>query len=115
MTDRKRIDAFEMWCWRKLLRIPWTDRVTNREVLDRIKPGLSLEAKITRLRLTYFGHVMRVNSLEKSIMVGMVSGTKRRNTLAQHHQSGYQHEYQAVERSNARQDNMENTRLLSRR
>ena len=78
MADRRRIDAFEMWCWRKLLRIPLTARVTNTEVLDRIKPGSSLEAKITRLRLTYFGHVMRANSLEKSIMLGMVSGNRRR-------------------------------------
>lgn len=77
-ADRRRIDAFEMWCWRKLLRIPWTARVTNREVIDRIKPGTSLEAKITRLRLTYFGHVMRANSLEKSVMLGIVSGTRRR-------------------------------------
>ena len=78
MADRRRIDAFEMWCWRKLLRIPWTARVTNREVPEHIKSGPSLEAKITRLRLIYFGHVMRTNSLEKSIMLGMFSGNRTR-------------------------------------
>ena len=78
MADRRWIYAFEMWCWRKLLRILWTARETNREVLERIKSGSSLEAKITRLRLTYFGRVMRANSLEKSIMLGMVSGNRRR-------------------------------------
>ncbi|OIR55924.1 MAG: uncharacterized protein A8A55_3328, partial [Amphiamblys sp. WSBS2006] len=55
-ADRKRIDAFELWCWRRLLRIPWTARVTNEEVLERIKPEFSLEGKITRIQLTYFGH-----------------------------------------------------------
>ena len=78
MADRRRIDTFEMWCWRKLLRIAWTARITNREVLERIKSEPSLAAKITRLRLTYFGHVMRANSLEKSIMLGMVSENRRR-------------------------------------
>uniref|UniRef100_W5MXL2 Reverse transcriptase domain-containing protein n=1 Tax=Lepisosteus oculatus TaxID=7918 RepID=W5MXL2_LEPOC len=66
-ADRKRMDAFELWCWRRLLRISWTARVTNKEVLERIK-----------LRLTYFGHVMRSGSLEKAMMLGMVSGTRRR-------------------------------------
>uniref|UniRef100_W5NIE2 Reverse transcriptase domain-containing protein n=1 Tax=Lepisosteus oculatus TaxID=7918 RepID=W5NIE2_LEPOC len=78
-ADRKRLDAFELRCWRRLLRIPWTPRVTNKEVLERIKPEISLEGKITRLRLTYFGHVMRSDSLEKPMMLGMVSGTRRRD------------------------------------
>ncbi|MBN3323323.1 PCBP3 protein, partial [Atractosteus spatula] len=69
--DRKRMDAFELWCWRRLLWIPWTARVTNKEVLERIKPEISLEGKITRLWLTYFGHVMRSDSLDKAMMLGM--------------------------------------------
>uniref|UniRef100_W5MW18 Uncharacterized protein n=1 Tax=Lepisosteus oculatus TaxID=7918 RepID=W5MW18_LEPOC len=68
-ADQKRMDAFKLWCWRRLLRIPWTARVTNKEVLERTKPEISLEGKITRLRLTYFGH--------KAMMLGMVSGTRR--------------------------------------
>jgi hypothetical protein len=76
-ADRRKIDSFELWCWRRLLRIPWTARVTNKEVLERIKQDMSLDGKITRLRLTYFGHVMRSNSLEKSVMLGMVSGKRR--------------------------------------
>lgn len=76
-ADRRRIDAFELWCWRKLLRIPWTARVTNKEVLERIRPEISLEGKMTRLRLTYFGHVMRSESLEKAMMLGMVNGKRR--------------------------------------
>ncbi|MBJ5695551.1 hypothetical protein JGG83_23145 [Salmonella enterica subsp. enterica serovar Derby] len=75
--DRRKIDSFELWCWRRLLRIPWTAKVTNKQVLECIKPDLSLEGKITKLRLTYFGHVMRSNSLEKAIMLGIVSGKRK--------------------------------------
>lgn len=77
-ADKKRIDAFELWCWRKLLRIPWMVRVTNGDVLDQIKPKLSLEARITKHRLAYFGHIMRRQSLEKDVMLGMVSGRRGR-------------------------------------
>ncbi|RWS06003.1 endonuclease-reverse transcriptase-like protein [Dinothrombium tinctorium] len=76
-ADRRKVDSFELWCWRRLLRIPWTARVTNREVLERINPDMSLEGKITRLRLTYIGHVMRSSTLEKDLMLGMVSGKRR--------------------------------------
>lgn len=76
MRKAERIDAFELWCWRRLLRIPWTDRFTNKEILDRIKPNVSLEPKITKQRLSYFGDVMRANSLETSIMLGRVSGKR---------------------------------------
>lgn len=76
-ADRRRIDSFELWCWRRLLRIPWTARVTNRDVLQRIRPDTSLEGKITQLRLSYFGHVLRGNGLEKDLMLGMVSGKRR--------------------------------------
>ena len=77
-ADRRRIDALELWCWRRLLRVPWTARVTNETVLARIRPEMSFNAKITKQKLTYFGHVMRANSLEKAIMLGMVSGKRRR-------------------------------------
>ena len=77
-ADRRRMDAFELWCWRRMLRIPWTAKITNATVLARIKPEVSLVGKITRLRLSYFGHVMRSESLEKSMMIGIVSGVRRR-------------------------------------
>ena len=78
-ADRKKIDAFELWCWRRLLRIPWTDKRTNQSVLEEIKPELSLEASMLKLRLSYFGHLMRrPESLEKEIMLGMVEGKRRR-------------------------------------
>jgi hypothetical protein len=77
-ADQSKIDAFELWCWRRLLRIPWTAGVTNKGVLERIKPDMSLVGKIIKLRLTYFGHVMRSDSMEKAMMLGMVSGTRRR-------------------------------------
>uniref|UniRef100_W5N9W4 Reverse transcriptase domain-containing protein n=1 Tax=Lepisosteus oculatus TaxID=7918 RepID=W5N9W4_LEPOC len=80
-ADQKRMDAFELWCWRRLLRIPWTARVTNKEALKHITPEISLVGKDTRFRLTYFGLVMRSDSLEKAMMLGMlgmVSGTRRR-------------------------------------
>ena len=75
--DRRRIVTFELWRWRGLLRIPWTARVTNIEVLERINPEMSLEGEITRLKLTYFGRVMRASSLEKEMLLGMVSGKRK--------------------------------------
>jgi hypothetical protein len=67
----KKIDAFELWTWRKMLRTPWTDRRTNASVIDEVKPKRSLEAIITQLKLRYFGHVMRTNrTLERDIMIG---------------------------------------------
>jgi hypothetical protein len=77
-ADRRRIDAFELWCWRRLIRIPWTAKVTNKAVLERISPEMSLNDKIIKRKLTYFRHVMRSNALEKAIMLGMVSGKRRR-------------------------------------
>jgi len=77
-ADRRRIDAFELWCWRRLLRIPWTAKVTNKAVLERIGPEMSLNDKITKRKLTYFGHVMRADSLEKAMMLGMIGGKRRR-------------------------------------
>jgi len=76
--DRKKIDAFELWTWRRILRTPWTDRRTNLPILEEVKPKRSLEATIMRLKLCYFGHVMRTKgSLERDIMLGQVDGRRR--------------------------------------
>lgn len=78
-ADRRKIDSFELWCWRRLLNISWTEKRTNESVLEEIKPECSLEALMVRLKLSYFGHIMRrENSMEKEIMLGMVGGTRRR-------------------------------------
>ena len=78
-AERKKIDAFEMWCWRRLLHIPWTAKRTNQSVLDQIKPDGSLEFSIVKLKLKYFGHIMRrEDSLEKSLMLSKVEGKRRR-------------------------------------
>ena len=78
-AERRRIDAFEMWCWRSLLRIPWTSRRSNQSILKEISPGISLEGLMLRLKLQYFGHLMqRVDSLEKTLMLGEIGGRRRR-------------------------------------
>ena len=70
-AERQRIDAFELWCWRRLLRVPWTTRRSNQSILKEISPGISLEGMMLKLKLQYFGHLMqRVNSLEKTLMLG---------------------------------------------
>ena len=69
-AERRRIDAFELWCWRRLLRVPWTARRSNQSILKEISPGCSLEGMMLRLKLQYFGHLMRrVDSLEKTLML----------------------------------------------
>ena len=74
-----RIDAFELWCWRRLLRVPWTARRSNQSMLQEISPGCSLEGLMLKLKLQYFGHLMqRVDSLEKTLMLGGVGGRRRR-------------------------------------
>ena len=74
-----RIDAFELWCWRRLLRVPWTARRSNQSILMEISPGISLEGLILKLKLQYFGHLMRrVDSLEKTLMLGGIGGRRRR-------------------------------------
>ena len=74
-----RIDAFELWCWRRLLRVPWTARRSNQSILKEISPGCSLEGPMLKLKLQYFGHLMqRVDSLEKTLMLGWIGGRKRR-------------------------------------
>ena len=78
-ADRQRIDAFELWCWRRLLRVPWTARRTNLSILKEINPECSLEGQILKLRLQYFGHLMRrEDSLGKTLMSGKCEGKKRR-------------------------------------
>ena len=76
---RRRIDAFELWCWRRLLRVPWTARRFNQSILKEINPGISLEGVMLKLKLQYFGHLMRrVDSLEKTLMLGGIGGRRRR-------------------------------------
>ena len=78
----RRIDAFELWCWRRLLRVPWTARRSNQSILKEISPEYSLEGLILRLKLQYFGHLMwRTDSLEKTVMLGKIEGRRRRGWL----------------------------------
>ena len=78
-AECRRIDAFELWCWRRLLRVPWTARRYNQSILKEISPGCSLEGMMLKLKLQYFGHLMRrVDSLEKSLMLGGIGGRRRR-------------------------------------
>ena len=78
-AERRRIDAFELCCWRRLLRVPWTARRSNQSILKEISPGCSLEGMILKLKLQYFGHLMRrVDSLEKTLMLGGTGGRRRR-------------------------------------
>ena len=78
-ADCRRIDAFEVWCWRRLLRVPWTARKSNQSMLKEISPGYSLEGMMLKRKLQYFGHLMRrVDSLEKTLMLGGLGGRRRR-------------------------------------
>ena len=78
-AEHLRIDAFELWCWRRLLRVPWTARRSNQSFLKEINPEISLEGMMLKLKLQYFGHLMRrVDSLEKTLMVGGIGGRRRR-------------------------------------
>ena len=78
-AEHQRIDAFELWCWRRLLRVPWTARRANQSILKEISPGCSLEGLMLKLELQYFGHLMRrVDSLEKAPMLGKIEGRRRR-------------------------------------
>ena len=77
-AERQRIDAFELWCWKRLLRVPWTARRSNQSILNEISPGCSLEGLMLKLKLQYFGHLMRrVDSLEKTLMLEGIGGRKR--------------------------------------
>ena len=78
-AESQRIDAFKLWCWRRLLRVPWTARRSNQSILKEISPGISLEGMMLKLKLQYFGHLMRrVDSLEKPLMLGGIGGRRRR-------------------------------------
>ena len=78
-AERRRIDAFELWCWRRLLRVPWTARRSNQSILKEISPGCSLEGMMLKPKLQYFGHLIRrVDSLEKTLMLGGIVGRRRR-------------------------------------
>ena len=75
----RRIDAFELWCWRRLLRVPWTARRSNQSILKEISPGIFLKGMMLKLKLQYFGHLMRkVDSLEKTLMLGGIEGKRKR-------------------------------------
>ena len=78
-AEHQRNDAFELWFWRKLLRVPWTERMSNQSILKEISPGISLEGMMLKLKLQYFGHLMqRVDSLEKTLMLGVIGGRRKR-------------------------------------
>ena len=77
-AERQKINAFELWCWRRLLRVPWTGRRSNQSILKEISPGCSLEGMMLKLKLQYFGHMRRVDSLEKTLMLGGIGGRRRR-------------------------------------
>ena len=78
-AERQRIDAFELWCWRRLLRVPWTARRSNQSILKDISPKYSLEGLMLKLKLQYFGHLIgRTDSLEKTLMLGKIEGTRKR-------------------------------------
>ena len=78
-AEPRRIDSFELWCWRRLLRVPWTARRSNQSILKEIGPGCSFEGMMLKLKLQYFGHLMRrVDSLEKTLMLGRIGGRRRR-------------------------------------
>ena len=78
-AEHRRIDAFELWCWRRLLRVPWTARRSNQSILKGISPGISLEGMMLKLKLQYFGHLMRrADSLEKTLTLGAIEGRRRR-------------------------------------
>ena len=78
-AECQRIDAFELWCWRRLLRVPWTERRSNQSILKEISPECSLEGMMLKLKLQYFGHLMQItDSLEKTLVLGNIEGRKRR-------------------------------------
>ena len=78
-AECQRLDAFELWCWRRLLRVPWTARRSNQSILNEISPGISLEGMTLKLKLQYFGHLLqRVDSLEKTLIMGGIGGRRRR-------------------------------------
>ena len=91
-AEHWRIDAFELWCWRRLLRVPWTERRSNQSILKEISSGCSLEGLMLKLKLQYFGHLMqRVDSLEKTLMLGGMRGKRRRGGMTEDEMAGGHH------------------------
>ena len=81
-AEHRRIDAFELWCWRRLLRVPWTARRSNQSILNEVSPGCSLEGLMLKLKLQYFGHLMhRADSFEKTLMLGKIEGRRGRQRM----------------------------------
>ena len=90
----QRIDAFELWCWRRLLRVPWTARRSNQSILKELSLGISLEGMMLKLKLKYFGHLMRrVGSLEKTLMLGGIGGRKKRGRQRMRWLDGITHSF----------------------
>ena len=88
-AEHRRIDAFELWCWRRLLRVPWTARRSNQSIVKENSPGISLEGMMLKLKLQYFGHLMqRVDSLEKTLMLGGTGGRRKRGRQRMRWQDG---------------------------
>ena len=88
----QRIDAFELWCWRRLLRVPWTARIFNQSILREISPEYSLEELMLKLKLQYFGHLMwRIDSLGKTLMLGKIEGRRRRGQQMPYEMVGWHH------------------------
>ena len=91
-AECRRIDVFELWCWRRLLRVPWTARRSNQSVLKEISPEISLEGMMLKLKLQYFGHLMcRVDSLEKTLLLGGIGGRRRRGRQRMRWLDGWHH------------------------
>ena len=89
-AEHQRIDAFELWCWRRLLRVPWTARKSNQSILKEISPGCSLEGVLLKLKLQYFGHLMgRADSFEKTLLLGKIKG--RRKGMTEDEMAGWHH------------------------
>ena len=89
--EHQRIDAFELWCWRRLLRVPWTARRSNQSILKEISPGVSLEGMMLKMKLQYFGHLMqRVDSLEKTLMLGGIGGQEEKG-MTEDEMAGWHH------------------------
>ena len=92
-AECRRIDAFELWCWRRLLRVPWTARRYSQSILKEISPGISLEGMMLKLKLQYFGHLMRrVDSLENTLMLGGIRGRRRRGRQSMRWLDGHEFE-----------------------
>ena len=90
-AECQRIDAFELWCWRRLLRVPWTTRRSNQSILKAISPGISLEGMMLKVKLQYLGHLMRrVDSLKKILMLGRIGGRRRRG-MTEDEMAGWHH------------------------